>query len=152
LLQGKILASGSTDFNERCLLNVKTHYIITTVKHAIWLVNSRAGSGYPAREIKMPARDFRGILKMSLFHCSYFIKQLPNGFPSKIAWSNALACGSSIFTLSESLATSLVHGHAILHGKPFGIPLLLQNLGMFPEIFFRIYIFADIFTDIFYVR
>jgi hypothetical protein len=38
------------------------------------------GSGYPARGIKMPSRDFRGILKMSLFHCSYFIKQLPNGF------------------------------------------------------------------------
>jgi hypothetical protein len=93
------------------------------VKHAIWLVNSRAGSRYSARGIKMPSRDFRGILKMSLFHCSYFIKQLPNGFPSRIAWSmhlgccstfgkrkNTLACGSSIFTLSESLATSLVHG------------------------------------------
>ena len=93
------------------------------MKHAIWLVNSRAGSGYPARGIKMPSRDFHGILKMSLFHCSYFIKQLPNGFPSRIAWSmhlgccstfgkrkNTLACGSSIFTLSESLATSLVHG------------------------------------------
>ena len=63
----------------------------------------------------------RGILKISLFHCSYFIKQLP--FPSRIAGSmhlgccltfgkckNTLACGSSIFTLSESLATSLVHG------------------------------------------
>jgi hypothetical protein len=98
-------------------------YIITTVKHAIWLVNTRAGSGYPARGIKMPSRDFRGTLEMSLFHCSYFIKQLPNGFPSRIAWSmhlgccstfgkrkNTLACGSSIFTLSESLATSLVHG------------------------------------------
>jgi hypothetical protein len=44
------------------------------------LVNSRAGSGYPAQGIKMPLQDFRGILKMSLFHCSYFIKQLPNGF------------------------------------------------------------------------
>jgi hypothetical protein len=104
--------------------------IITTVKHAVWLVNSRAGSGYPARGIKMPSRDFRGILKMSLFHCSYFIKQLPNGFPSRKAWSmhlgccsffgkrkntrkNTLACGSSIFTLSESLATSLVHGSRI---------------------------------------
>jgi hypothetical protein len=100
------------------------HYIITTVNHAIWLVNSGAGSGYPARGIKMLSRDFRGILKMSLFHCSYFIKQLPNGFPSRIAWStihlgccstfgkrkNTLACVSSIFTLSESLATSLVHG------------------------------------------
>jgi hypothetical protein len=97
-------------------------YIITTVKHAIWLVNSRAGSGYPARGIKMPSRDFREILNMSLFHCSYFIKQLPNGFPSRIAWSmhlgccstfgkrkNTLAYGSSIFTLSESFATSLVH-------------------------------------------
>jgi hypothetical protein len=119
-------------------------YIITTVKHAIWLVNSRAGSGYPARGIKMPSRDFRGILKMSvpsisycktnkikikmsLFHCSYFIKQLPNGFPSRIAWSmhlgccstfgkrkNTLVCGSSIFTLSESLATSLVN---LVHGS-----------------------------------
>jgi hypothetical protein len=101
----------------------KALYIITTVKQAIWLVNSRAWSGYPAWEMKMPSRDFRGILKMSLFHCSYFIKQLPNGFPSRIAWSmylgccstfgkrkNTLACGSSIFTLSESLATSLVHG------------------------------------------
>jgi hypothetical protein len=101
----------------------KKFYIITTVKHAIWLVNSRAGSGYPARGIKMPSRDFRGILKMSLFHCGYFMKQLPNGFPSRIAWSmhleccstfgkrkSTLACGSSIFTLSESLATSLVHG------------------------------------------
>jgi hypothetical protein len=93
------------------------------VKHAIWLVNIRAGSSYPVRGIKMPSRDFRGILKMSLFYCSYFIKQLPNGFPSRIAWSmhlwcrstfgkrkNTLACGSSIFTHSESLPTSLVHG------------------------------------------
>jgi hypothetical protein len=115
----------------------KSLYIITTVKHTIWLVNSRAGSRYPARGIKMPSRDFRRILKMSLFYCSYFIKQLPNSFPSRIAWSmhlgccstfgkrkNTLACASSIFTLSESLATSLVHGHAILHGKPFGIPLI----------------------------
>jgi hypothetical protein len=101
----------------------KRIYIITTVKLAIWLVNNRAGSGYPARGIKMPSRDFRRILKMSLFHCSYFIKQLPNGFPSRIAWSmhlgccstfgkrkNTLACGSSIFKLSKSLKTSLVHG------------------------------------------
>jgi hypothetical protein len=64
---------------------VITVYIITTVKHAILLVNSRAGSGYRARGIKMPSRDFRGILKMSLFHYGYFIKQLPNGFPSRIA-------------------------------------------------------------------
>ena len=35
---------------------------------------------------------------MSLFHCSYFLKQLPNGFPI------------AIFTLSESLVTSLMHG------------------------------------------
>jgi hypothetical protein len=35
-----------------------------------------------------------------------------------------LACSSSIFTLSESLATSLMQlDHTILHGKPFGIPL-----------------------------
>jgi hypothetical protein len=59
-----------------------THYIITTVKHAIWLVNSLAGSGYLAQGTKMPSRDFRGILKMSLFHrrdCSYFIKLEPVG-------------------------------------------------------------------------
>jgi hypothetical protein len=104
-------------FNNCCSCQCRnTHYIIITVKHAIWLVNSRAGSGYAARGIKMP-------LKMSLFPCSYFIKQLPNGFPSRIALSmhlgscstfgkrkNTFACGSSIFTLSESLATSLVHG------------------------------------------
>jgi hypothetical protein len=39
------------------------------VKH----VNSRAGSGYPARGIKMPSPDFRGILKTPLFHCSFII-------------------------------------------------------------------------------
>jgi hypothetical protein len=52
---------------------------------------------------------------------------------------NTLACGSSIFTLSESLATSLVHGHAILHGKSFGIPLFLKVLVMkiFEEIIER---------------
>jgi hypothetical protein len=54
-------------------------YITTTVKHAIWLVNSRAGSGYPARGIKMRSRDSQNV--------SYFIKQLPNGFPCRIAWS-----------------------------------------------------------------
>jgi hypothetical protein len=118
------------------------HYIITTVKHAIWLVNSRAGSGYPARGIKMPSRDFRRILKMSLFHCSYFIKQLPNGFPSRIAWSmhlgccstfgkrtNTLTCGSSISSLrfpKLSRHPSCMD-HAILHGKPFGIPLFLDK-------------------------
>ena len=38
---------------------------------------------------------------------------------------NTLACGSSIFTLSESLAASLVHGsYAILRRKPFSIPLI----------------------------
>jgi hypothetical protein len=76
-----------------------------------------------------------------LFHCSYFIKQLPNGFPSRIAWSmhlgccstfgkrkNTLVCGSSIFTLSESLANGSCMDHAILHGKPFGIPLTLYDL------------------------
>jgi hypothetical protein len=113
------------------------HYIITTVKHAIWLVNSRAGSGYPARGIKMPSRDFRGTLKMSLFHCSYFIKHLPNGFPSRIAWSmhlgccstfgkrkNTLACGSSIIIRFPKVSRHpSCMDHAILHGKPFGIPL-----------------------------
>ena len=85
----------------------------------------------------MPSRDFRGILKMSLFHCSYFIKQLPNGFPSRIASSmhlgccsnfgkrkNTLACGSSIFTFPKVSRHPSYMDHAILHGKPFGIPLI----------------------------
>jgi hypothetical protein len=114
-----------------------TIYIITTVKHAIWLVNSRAGSGYPTREIKIPSRDFRGILQMPLFHCSYFIKHLPNGFPSRIAWSihlgccstfgkrkNTLACGSSIYAFRKSQDIPPCMDLAILHGKPFGIPLV----------------------------
>jgi hypothetical protein len=115
-------------------------YIITTVKHAIWLVNSRAGSGYPARGIKMPSRDFGEILKMSLFHsdCSYFIKQLPNGFPSRIARD---PCTWDVARLSESVKMHSPAArvflrfpkvsrhpscmdHAILHGKPFGIPLI----------------------------
>ena len=67
----------------------------------------------------MPSRDFRGILKMSLFHCSYFIKQLPNGFPSRIADVARLSESVKIHSpaarvflrrLFESLATSLVHG------------------------------------------
>ena len=66
-------------------------------------------------------------LTWPLFHCSYFIKlnlyNYRTVFSCRIAWSmhlgcfstfgkrkNTLACGSSIFTLSESLATSLVHG------------------------------------------
>jgi hypothetical protein len=109
-------------------------YIITTVKHAIWLVNSRAGSGYPARGIKIPPRDFLGILKMSLFHCSYFIKQLPNGFPSGIAWymhlgccstfgkrKTTLACGSSILRFPKVSRHPSCMDHAILHEKPFAI-------------------------------
>jgi hypothetical protein len=136
--QNLLLAYWSTD---KKTSRHNSHNIITTVKHAIWLVNSRAGSGNPARGIKMPSRDFREIIKMSLFHCSYFIKQLPNGFPSRIAWSmhlgrcstfgkhkNTLACVSSIFTLSESLATSLVHGSRNLAWKTFGILLLFYAL------------------------
>jgi hypothetical protein len=62
-------------------------------------------------------------LTWPLFHCNYFIKQLPNGFPCRIAWSMHLGffstCGkrkklspggSSFFTLSESLETSHVQG------------------------------------------
>jgi hypothetical protein len=58
-------------------------------------------------------------------------------FPCRIAWSmhlgccstfgkrkNTLAYGSCIFTLSESLANPACMDHAILHGKPFGIPLI----------------------------
>jgi hypothetical protein len=48
----------------------------------------------------MPSRDFRGILKMSLFHCSYFIKQLPNGFPSRIVRD---PCTWDVARLSESV-------------------------------------------------
>ena len=33
---------------------------------------------------------------------------------------NTRAAGECIFTLSESRATSQMHGHAILLGKPFG--------------------------------
>jgi hypothetical protein len=86
------------------------------MKHTIWLANSRAGSGYPAQGIKMPSQDFFGILKMSLFHCSYiFIKQdsvihaLGMLLDFRKMQKNTLACGSGIFTFSESLATSLVH-------------------------------------------
>jgi hypothetical protein len=106
------------------------------VKHAIWLVNSRAGSGYPARGIKMPLRDFRGILEMWLFHCSYFIKQLP--FPCSIAWSmhleccstfgkrkNTLACGSSIFyAFRKSCDIPRAWNTQSCTEKPFGIPLM----------------------------
>ena len=48
---------------------------------------------------------------MHLGRCSTFGKR-----------KNTLACGSSIFTLSESLATSL------LNGKPFGIPLIALEI------------------------
>ena len=58
--------------------------------------------------IKMPSPDFRGILKMSLFHCSYFTKQLPNGFPSRIAWSIHLGCCSTFGKRKNT--QSLVHG------------------------------------------
>jgi hypothetical protein len=46
-----------------------------------------------------------------------WIKGIPNGFPCRIAWSmhvgkrkNTQAAGECIFTLSESRATSQVHG------------------------------------------
>ena len=58
----------------------KEIYIITTCSETRNLVDqySRAGSGYPARGIKFNAfARFSRILKMSLFHCSYFIKQSP---------------------------------------------------------------------------
>ena len=66
----------------------KRPYIITTVKHVIWFVNRRAGSGYPARGIKMPSRDSQNVI---CFIVVTFIKQLPNGFPSRIAWSMHLS-------------------------------------------------------------
>jgi hypothetical protein len=110
-------------------------YIITTEKHAIWLVKSRAASGYPARGILMPSRDFRGILKMSLFYCSYFIKQLPNGFPSNIAWTMHLGCCSTFGKRKNTLAPNVLRhpsascmDHAILHEKPFGIPLFRASI------------------------
>jgi hypothetical protein len=42
-------------------------------------------ASYPARGLKC----LRGILKMSLFHCSYFIKQLPNNYSN----TELLKCG-----------------------------------------------------------
>jgi hypothetical protein len=61
--------------------------------------------------------------RFSLFHCSYFIKQLPNGFPVQDSIINALGmwlrfrkakrrwpAARDYFTLSETLATSHVHG------------------------------------------
>jgi hypothetical protein len=52
-------------------------YILTTVKHAIAVQDQAI--------LHEELKCLRAILKMSLFHCSYFIKQLPNGFPSRIA-------------------------------------------------------------------
>jgi hypothetical protein len=75
------------------------------------LVNSRAESGYPERGIKMPSRDSQNVIvSLQIFYktiTKWFSKQ-----DSVIghALGMLLACGSSIFTLSESLATSLVHG------------------------------------------
>ena len=45
------------------------NYLIPTVKHAIWLVNSRAGSGYilAARGIKMVRGIFTGFSKCHCF-------------------------------------------------------------------------------------
>jgi hypothetical protein len=44
---------------------------------------------------------------------------------SIVARKNTLACGSNIFTLSESLRYPSCMDHAILHGQPFGIPLVM---------------------------
>jgi hypothetical protein len=100
-------------------------YIITKVKHAIWLANSRAGSGYPAqgayisapwsctRNWGFPLLRFRSacivvIVVSLIFKMAYFlswpVQELCSTFGKR---KNTLACGSSIFTLSESLATSL---------------------------------------------
>jgi hypothetical protein len=99
------------------------YILITTVKHAIWLVNSRAGSGYPAREITMPSRDFHRILKMSLFHCSYSIKQLPNGFPSRIAWSmHALAWDVARLSGSVKIHSPAVAEYFYVFRKSRDIP------------------------------
>jgi hypothetical protein len=59
------------------------------------------------------------------------------GWPDPNTWEccstfgkrkNTLACGSNIFTLSKSLATSLVHGSRNPARKTFGIPLV-RHLG-----------------------
>jgi hypothetical protein len=77
------------------------------------VVNSRAESGYPARGIKMPSRDSQNVIVSLLL----FYKTITKWFSTHLGCcstfgmrKNTLACGSSIFTLSESLATSLVHG------------------------------------------
>jgi hypothetical protein len=75
------------------------------------LVNSRAESGYPARGIKMPSRNSQNVV-VSL---QFFYKTITKWSSKQDSVIHALgmllgACGSSIFTLSESLATSLVQG------------------------------------------
>jgi hypothetical protein len=75
---------------------------------------------YPARGIKMPSRDFRGILKMSLFHCSYFIKQLPNGFPCCSTFGKRKIHSPTARVFSRFPKVSQhpsCMDHAILHGK-----------------------------------
>ena len=37
-----------------------------------------------------------------------------------------------VFSLSETLATSRVHGYAILHGKPFSNPLIIESYILIP--------------------
>ncbi len=73
----------------------------------------------------------RGILNTSLFHCSYFIKELPNGFPSRIACSAHLGCCSPTARVFLRFPKFSQHpacmDHAILHGKPFGIPLSVNS-------------------------
>ena len=73
-------------------------------------------------------------MKLNLLKKLIISKGIPNGFSCNIAWSmhegwretfgkrkNTRAAGECIFTLSESQATSQVHGSRyILLGKPFG--------------------------------
>ena len=78
-----------------------------------------------------------------LFYCSYFIKQLLNGFPCRIAWSmhlgccstfgkrkNTLACGSCILRFPKISQHPACMDHAILHGKLFSNPLVLHCIAL----------------------
>jgi hypothetical protein len=81
----------------------------------------------------MPSGDFRGILKMSLFHCSYFIKQLPNGFPCCSTFGKRKIHSPTARVFSRFPKVSQhpsCMDHAILHGKLFGIPLVPEPIIM----------------------
>jgi hypothetical protein len=58
----------------------------------------------------MPLRDFRGILKMSLFHCDLFYKTITKWFSKQDSVIHALGMLLDFRKAHLRLATSLVHG------------------------------------------